>query len=63
MSVDRVEPALQALREASASYDLDRLASSLRAAVPEFNPVNEDADGQRESTTIVPFPARRTRQQ
>ena len=63
VSVDRVEPALQALREASASYDLDRLASSLRAAVPEFNPVNEDADGQRESTTIVPFPARRTRQQ
>ena len=62
VSVDRVEPALQALREASASYDLDRLASSLRAAVPEFNPVNEDADGQRESTTIVPFPARRTRQ-
>lgn len=60
---DRVEPALQALRDATASYDLDLLASSLRAAVPEFNPASDDADGARESTTIVPFPARRARQQ
>ena len=61
VSVERVNPALQALREATASYDLDRLAASLRAAVPEFNPVC-DTDGTRESS-IVAFPARRARQQ
>jgi len=61
VSVERVEPALQALREATASYDLERLAVSLRAAVPEFNPASE-ADSTREST-IVAFPARRARQQ
>jgi FlaA1/EpsC-like NDP-sugar epimerase len=60
VSVERVEPALQALREATASYDLERLAVSLRAAVPEFNPAS-DADSAREST-IVAFPARRARQ-
>ena len=60
VSVERVEPALQALREATASYDLERLAVSLRAAVPEFNPAS-DTDGVREST-IVAFPARRARQ-
>ncbi len=62
VSGERVEPALQALREAAASYDLDRLAASLRAAVPEFNPSADDADNAREST-IVAFPARRARQQ
>ena len=62
VSGDRVEPALQALREATIGYDLERLATSLRAAVPEFNPAG-DADDARESTTIVPFPARRARQQ
>ncbi len=63
VSTERVEPALQALREGVASYDLERLESSLRTAVPEFNPASDDVDGARESTTIVPFPARRARQQ
>ena len=45
-----------------AGYDLERLESALRAAVPEFNPA-VDADGARESSTIVAFPARRARQQ
>ncbi len=62
VSGERVEPALQALREAAASNDHDRLAASLRAAVPEFNPSADDADNAREST-IVAFPARRARQQ
>lgn len=62
VSTDRVEPALQALREAVADYDMERLESSLRAAVPEFNPASDEIDGVRESRTIVPFPARRTRQ-
>ena len=60
VSVERVDPALQALREATASYDLERLAASLRAAVPEFNPASE-ADSARASTTILNFPARRAR--
>ena len=60
VSVERVEPALQALRDASGSYDLEKLAASLRAAVPEFNPAS-DTEGAREST-IVAFPARRARQ-
>ena len=62
VSGERVEPALQALRQAVAGYDLEGLESSLRAAVPEFNP-DVDADATRQSTTIVPFPARRARQQ
>ena len=62
VSADRIEPALQALRESVVGYDLERLESSLRAAVPEFNPL-DNVDDERESTTIVPFPARRARQQ
>ena len=62
VSADRIEPALQALRESVVGYDLERLESSLRAAVPEFNPL-DNVDDKRESTTIVPFPARRARQQ
>jgi FlaA1/EpsC-like NDP-sugar epimerase len=60
VSEERVEPALQALREATASYDLERLAASLRAAVPEFNPTS-DADRTRQSPTVLDFPARRAR--
>ena len=62
VSAERIEPALQALRESVVGYDLERLESSLRAAVPEFNPL-DNVDDERESTTIVPFPARRARQQ
>ena len=62
VSADRIEPALQALRESVVGYDLERLESSLRAAVPEFNPL-DNVDDERESTTIVQFPARRARQQ
>ena len=62
VSADRIEPALQSLRESVVGYDLERLESSLRAAVPEFNPL-DNVDDERESTTIVPFPARRARQQ
>ena len=62
VSAERIEPALQALRESVVGYDLERLESSLRAAVPEFNPL-DNVDDKRESTTIVPFPARRARQQ
>ena len=62
VSADRIEPALQALRESVVGYDLERLESSLRAAVPEFNPL-DNFDDERESTTIVQFPARRARQQ
>ena len=62
VSAERIEPALQALRESVVGYDLERLESSLRAAVPEFNPL-DNVDDERESTTIVQFPARRARQQ
>jgi len=64
VSGERIELALRALRDAAGDYDLDLLASSLRAAVPEFNPANSDsdADDARESI-IVAFPARRARQQ
>ena len=62
VSAERIEPALQALRESVVGYDLERLESSLRAAVPEFNPL-DNFDDERESTTIVQFPARRARQQ
>ena len=62
VSADRIEPALQALRESVVGYDLERLESSLRAAVPEFNPL-DNVDDERESTTSVQFPARRARQQ
>ena len=62
VSANRIEPALQALRESVVGYDLERLESSLRAAVPEFNPL-DNVDDERESTTIVQFPARRARQQ
>lgn len=58
---ERVEQALEALRSGVREYDLDALANGLRDAVPEFNP-SDDADGAREAT-VVPFPARRARQQ
>ena len=58
---ERVEQALEALRSGVRDYDLDALADGLRDAVPEFNP-SDDADGAREAT-VVPFPARRARQQ
>lgn len=61
VSGERVGPALDALREATTAYDLERLAAALRVAVPEFNPAI-DIDGPHAST-IITFPARKARQQ
>ena len=60
VSGERVEPALQALRDAVAAYDLEQVAAALRTAVPEFNPSNDEA---ARDATVVAFPARKARQQ
>ena len=56
---ERIEVAVKALREASDAYDLQSLATVLRDAVPEFNPVSDDEPAR--DTTVVAFPARHTR--
>ena len=61
VSGERVDPALDALREATSAYDLEQLAAALRVAVPEFNPAI-DVDGPHAST-IIAFTARKARQQ
>ncbi len=58
--VERVEPALQALRDAVAAYELEQIAIALRTAVPEFNPANDEA---ARAAIVVAFPARKARQQ
>ncbi len=61
VATERVEHAMKALRDATASYDLALLAEALREAVPEFNPASE-TEPMRDAT-VVAFPARRSRQQ
>ena len=51
---------MKALRDATATYDLALLAEALREAVPEFNPASETEPLR--DTTVVAFPARRSRQ-
>lgn len=54
--VERVEAELARLREAVADYDLGAIAATLRDAVPEFAP----SDNEPSSAVVVAFPARRS---
>jgi FlaA1/EpsC-like NDP-sugar epimerase len=56
---ERITAAIERLRAAVASYDLEELAMVLRDSVPEFSP----AEPMREATNanIVAFPARHAR--
>ena len=56
---ERVVQALERLWAGVRAYDLEALAHALRDAVPEFNPVDEEA-GVRPATIVV-FPGRRVR--
>lgn len=56
---ERVMQALERLWAGVRAYDLEALAHALRDAVPEFNPVDEEA-GVRPATIVV-FPGRRVR--
>ena len=57
---DAIAEALARLREASVQYDLDALATILREAVPEFEPM-AFPDAASSPATVVPFPARHAR--
>jgi FlaA1/EpsC-like NDP-sugar epimerase len=58
---DAIAAALLRMREASARYDLDALATMLREAVPEFIPMlSSDAEAPH-AATVVAFPARNAR--
>ncbi|MEO6155565.1 MAG: nucleoside-diphosphate sugar epimerase/dehydratase, partial [Thermomonas sp.] len=59
VSSERIELAVKTLREASDSYDLERLSAALRDAVPEFKPVSDDEPAR--NTTVVAFPGRHSR--
>ena len=61
VATERVDHAMKALREATATYDLSLLAEALREAVPEFNPASESEPVRH--ATVVAFPSRRSRQQ
>lgn len=56
---ERVAQALERLWAGVRAYDLDALAHALREAVPEFNPVEDEA-GSRPATVVV-FPGRRSK--
>ena len=57
---DAIAEALACLRDASLQYDLDALATILRDAVPEFEPM-ASTGGASPAATVVPFPARNAR--
>ncbi len=59
--VDAIAQSLVKLRDASARYDLEALASLLREAVPEFVPNAVAPEAQPHVTTVVAFPARNAR--
>ncbi|MEG3191810.1 polysaccharide biosynthesis protein [Lysobacter sp. D1-1-M9] len=61
VSAQAIEPALAALREASARYDREALASLLRATVPDFQPVDTGEVRRQNIATVVAFPARSAR--
>jgi FlaA1/EpsC-like NDP-sugar epimerase len=58
---DSIANALVRMREASARYDLEALATMLREAVPEFVPAAADGDVHAHAATVVAFPARNAR--
>jgi FlaA1/EpsC-like NDP-sugar epimerase len=58
--VDVIANALARMREASARYDLEALATMLCEAVPEFVPATGD-DSHAHMATVVAFPARSAR--
>ena len=60
VAAQAIEQAISQLREASARYDREALATQLRAAVPEFQPIGQHPPMQ-ESGTVVAFPARHAR--
>jgi FlaA1/EpsC-like NDP-sugar epimerase len=59
--VEAIAQSLVKLRDASARYDLDALASLLREAVPEFAPNAVAPEPQPHVATVVAFPARNAR--
>jgi len=58
---EAIAEALARLREASVQYDLDALATILRDAVPEFEPMASQETAALSAATVVPFPARNAR--
>lgn len=58
--VEAIANALVRMREASARYDLEALATMLCEAVPEFVPAKGD-DSHTHMATVVAFPARSAR--
>ena len=56
---ERMAHALERLWAGVRAYDLDALAHALREAVPEFNPVDEEANIR--PATVVLFPDRRAK--
>ncbi len=59
--LEPLEAALSAMREASARYDCNALASLLRATVPDFQPAIEEEGERQRVATVVAFPARNAR--
>ena len=56
---ERIDGAVQALRESVSRYDIEVMASVLRESVPEFSPIQYQPDGT--DAVIVAFPARNAR--
>lgn len=56
---ERIDGAVQALRESVSRYDIEVMASVLRESVPEFSPIQHQPDGT--DAVIVAFPARNAR--
>ena len=59
IAAERVFHAVERMREAVASYDLETLSVLLRDSVPEFSPQIEPREPQ--VATVVAFPARTAR--
>ncbi|MEJ7746033.1 MAG: nucleoside-diphosphate sugar epimerase/dehydratase [Luteimonas sp.] len=59
VAADAIAGSIEKMRDAISRYDEVALGLLLRAAVPEFAPVAEQAEAHR--ATIVPFPARNAR--
>jgi FlaA1/EpsC-like NDP-sugar epimerase len=60
VDVADLDQVLARLRGAVAAYDVDTLSVLLRATVPEFIPVADEAETQA-ATTVITFPARQAR--
>ena len=61
IAVQGIFASLEQLRDASVRYDPDALAVQLRAAVPEFQPLEPHARPADVRNTVVAFPARSAR--